>query len=302
MTYRLADLGGDSIAVPQLVFHSLARTGGDHVRVALYILATHSTDAREIAGALGLKSTAAAQKALDYWHGVGLLTVDKERSAAAAQPEKAAPLTADELRIAALHDSSIKTLVNETQMILGRSFSHRQVQQLVALYVNEAIPVDVILLCASYTASEGRTTIAQLESELTRWLGDGVVTGADAEAHLALLQARKENEQLTAKLFNIPHADLTMAEKNCIRRWFESYHYNVAMIEEAMLHAGANKDIKYTNGILKNWHAKGWHTVQDTRGAGQLSGSNVRVDRPTHSGSDILAGATRRPLRLKREE
>ena len=42
-----------------------------------------------------------------------------------------------------------------------------------------------------------------------------------------------------------------MADKRCIRRWYEEYRYTDAMVEEAVLHAGANKDAKYVNGILK---------------------------------------------------
>ena len=52
MTYRLRSQTGDSIAVPQLIFTNLTRATGDHMRVALYILATHSTDPKDIARAL----------------------------------------------------------------------------------------------------------------------------------------------------------------------------------------------------------------------------------------------------------
>ena len=43
MTYRLRSQTGDSIAVPQLIFTNLTRATGDHMRVALYILAVSYT-------------------------------------------------------------------------------------------------------------------------------------------------------------------------------------------------------------------------------------------------------------------
>lgn len=302
MTYRLSDQNGDTIGVPQLVFNTLPRTGGDHVRVALYIIATHSTDAKEIAAALGLKSVQAAQKALDFWHGVGLLTLEKNSQPLSQATEAPAPLTADELRLAALRDPMVSMLATEVQTSLGKTLSQRETQRVVSLYINESIPVEVILLCAGYISCQGRHTVIQLETELNRWATAGVSSGPEAEQYLHLLEKRSENEKTAATLLGIPAAGLTMADKRCVRRWFEEYRFDSSMVEEAILHAGANKDAKYVNGILKNWHAKGWRTLSEARGAGQLSGSNVRVDRPTHSGNDILANRKRRPLRLKRED
>ena len=74
------------------------------------------------------------------------------------------------------------------------------------------------------------------------------------------------------------------------------------MVREALLHAGEKREVRYLHGILKAWHAKGWRTVQDVRGGGALTGSNVRADRPTPSGRDIFQRAPGRVRRLKREE
>lgn len=302
MTYRLAPSTGDNVPVPQLIFNCLPRASGDHVRVALYILATHSTDPRDIAHALALKSVQSAQKSLDFWHGAGLLIREQTPQAVPVAEQKAPPLTAEEIRMASLRDPVISMLATEAQTYLGRTLSQKDMQRLVSLYVNESIPPEVILLCAAYIASQGRGTIGQLERELDRWAQAGVNTGADAERYLQLLDQRQKRESAVAAMLDMDAQDLTMADKRCIRRWYEEFSYNDAMVEEAILHAGANKNAKYVNGILKSWHAKGWRTPQDARGAGELEGSNIRVDRATPSGNDILRRAVNRPLRLKREE
>lgn len=301
MTYRLNTSAGDTIAVPQLVFHHLGRASGDQVRVALYILATRCTDPKTIAHDLKLKTVSTAQSALEFWHGVGLL--EKERAAAPAPvAEKPAPLTADQLRLAALRDPTVSMLAAEAQHCLGKALGQKDIQRVVSLYVNESIPAEVILLCAAHIAGEGRHSVAQLERELDRWVQAGVNTGEDAERHLHLLAARVRHENTVAELLGIQPGGLTMADKNCVRRWYEEYAFDDAMVAEAILHAGAGKDAKYVNGILKSWHGKGWRTPADTRGAGGLEGSNIRVDRADHSGNDILRRAQNRPLRLKREE
>lgn len=302
MTYRLIPQNGDTVPVPQLIFNALPRAGGELVRVALYILATHSTDPKDIAHALGLKNAQAAQKALDFWFGAGLLEPEQPVRGPAPEPEKAPPLTAEELRLAALRDPVVSMLATEAQSYLGKALGQKDIQRLVSLYVNESVQPEVILLCAAHIAAQGRHSVGQLERELDRWAEAGVTSGQEAEQYLQLLAQREKHEQAAAALLGIAAADLTMADKRCIRRWYEEYRYGDAMVEEAILHAGAGKDAKYVNGILKSWHAKGWRTPADARGAGQLEGSNIRVDRAAPSGNDILRRAVNRPLRLKREE
>lgn len=302
MTYRLCTQSGDSIAVPQLIFTNLSRATGDHMRVALYILATHSTDPKDIAHALNLKNVQTAQKALDFWHGVGLLELERSATPVAPVQKKQPPLTADEFRMAALRDPMVSTLATEAQAYLGQSLGQKDIQRLVSLYVNESIPVDVVLLCAAHIASQGKHSVAQLERELDRWSDEGITTGQEAENYLFLLKERGLREAKVAGIFGISPDALTMADKRCIRRWFEEYGYSEAMVEEAVLHGNGSKDPKYINGILKSWHAKGWRTPADARGSGSLEGANARVDRAVPSGNDILQRPNRRPLRLKRED
>ena len=73
-------------------------------------------------------------------------------------------------------------------------------------------------------------------------------------------------------------------------------------IEEGAAH-GARK-WAYIRQTLDNWANESITTTAalDARKAHAQGGRNARVDRATPSGNDILARATRRPLRLKRED
>ena len=73
MIYRLKDLQGDTIAVPQLVFSKLGIAEEYNVRVALYVLATGITDPDKICADLKLRSRISAESALSFWAGAGLL-------------------------------------------------------------------------------------------------------------------------------------------------------------------------------------------------------------------------------------
>ena len=91
MIYRLKELQGDTIAVPQLVFSKLGIAEEYNVRVALYVLATGITDPDKICADLKLRSRISAESALSFWAGAGLLGRYEERAAPGAAPSAPAP-------------------------------------------------------------------------------------------------------------------------------------------------------------------------------------------------------------------
>ena len=81
MIYRLKELKGDTIAVPQLIFSKLGIAEEYNVRVALYVLATGITDPDKICADLKLRSRISAESALAFWAGAGLLERYEENAA-----------------------------------------------------------------------------------------------------------------------------------------------------------------------------------------------------------------------------
>lgn len=86
MIYRLKELKGDTIAVPQLVFSKLGIAEEYNVRVALYVLATGVTDPDKICADLKLRSRISAESALAFWAGAGLLEHYEETPHRAQSP------------------------------------------------------------------------------------------------------------------------------------------------------------------------------------------------------------------------
>ena len=93
MIYRLKELKGDTIAVPQLVFSKLGIAEEYNVRVALYVLATGITDPDKICADLKLRSRISAESALSFWAGAGLLERYEENAAPGEEPSAPAPMT-----------------------------------------------------------------------------------------------------------------------------------------------------------------------------------------------------------------
>lgn len=61
--------------------------------------------------------------------------------------------------------------------------------------------------------------------------------------------------------------ELTKYEKEYINRWVNEYGYDFSMIEEGLKRTvnKTNPSISYVNGILKNWHDKGYKVVEDIK-------------------------------------
>ena len=304
MIYRLKELKGDTIAVPQLVFSKLGVAEEYNVRVALYVLATGITDPEKICADLKLRSRISAESALSFWAGAGLLERYEENAAPGEEPSAPTPMTWAEIAAASRTDPMISSLIDCTQTGFGRPLTHSEMEKLVNLYVQEGFAPETVMLCVVYMAGRGRRSMASVIHELKVWRNEGVETGEQADAHLKLLALRQQREQYVSGLLGIPETEMTLGGRKAVARWYEVYGYDDAMVQEAAVQAGSKKDLWYWNSILKTWNAKGLRTVHDVRGPVPQAGAsrNIRVDRTAPSGNDILKNATRRRSLIKKPE
>ena len=111
MIYRLKELKGDTIAVPQLIFSKLGIAEEYNVRVALYVLATGVTDPDKICADLKLRSRISAESALAFWAGAGLLERYEENAAPGAEPSAPAPMRWAEIAAAKAEGDSVGGIV-----------------------------------------------------------------------------------------------------------------------------------------------------------------------------------------------
>lgn len=304
MIYRLKELQGDAIPVPQLVFSKLGIAEEVNVRVALYVLATGVTDPDKLCADLRLRSRMTAESALAFWAGAGLLERYEENAAPGAEPSAPAPMTWAEIAAASRTDPMVSSLIDCAQNGFARALTHSEMEKLVNLYLQEGFAPETVMLCLAYLAGKGKRTMGAVSHELKVWRAEGVETGEQADAHLKLLALRETRERYVSGLLGVEPDALTLGGRKAIARWYEVYGYDDAMIQEAAVQAGPKRDLWYWNSILKTWNAKGLRTVHDVRGPVAASGAsrNLRVDRETPSGNDFLKNtARRRPLRKKSE-
>ncbi|MCI2046755.1 MAG: DnaD domain protein [Faecalibacterium sp.] len=303
MDFRVKAQPGETVAVPQLVFSRLADTDEISVRVALYVLATGVTDPQKIADDLKLRSPRTAQSALLWWAGAGLL----EQVESQPLPVQAAPaMSWQQIAGASRTDPMIANLIECAQKAFGRTLGRSEMQKLVGFYLQDGCDPEMMMLCITYLAGNGKATIGALSHTLQAWRAEGVENGETADAYLRLLAQRKVHEAFVCSLLKLPPDALTLGERKAIARWYEAYGYGDDMLTEAALQAGANnQDVWYLNGILRRWNAKGLQSIAEVRGGGAAASPesrNLRVDRQAPSGNDFLKTSAERPLRLKRKD
>ena len=235
-----------------------------------------------------------SQAAAEAATSAGLLERYEENAAPGAEPSAPAPMTWAEIAAASRTDPMISSLIDCAQTGFARPLTHREMEKLVNLYVQEGFAPETVMLCVAYVASCGKRTMAAVVHELKVWRTEGVETGEQADAHLKLLALRRSREQYVSGLLGISTDELTLGGRKAIARWYEVYGYDDAMVQEAAVQAGPKRDLWYWNSILKTWNAKGLRTIHDVRGPVADAGAsrNIRVDREAPSGNDFLGSSS----------
>ena len=254
--YLKSQLKGTS--VPDAVFDGLYDARSNDLKVILYVIKNEETDPIKISSALSI-SHSSVISALMYWADKGLIHCEEET----AKPRKKKTLPSDVIAKMA-SDPAVMALCQNLQIIFGSSLSENYTNQFVSLYLEENIPVDVILPVAQYYVSLDEYSPAYIIKVIRSWQKKhNFTSGKDVDEYLALQHRRSEVYKKVCSIFGLDVSKLKSSEKTIINRWQEKYDMSFEMIEESFIRAGSLAGIAYCNGILKNWSQKGYRTPKD---------------------------------------
>ena len=98
------------------------------------------------------------------------------------------------------------------------------------------------------------------------WYKGGVKTFEELEDFLENYENMVKIRQKIAKCLGITR-NFTKYEEQYIDTWVKEYNYDFKMIEEALKRTvnRSNPTLNYVNGILSNWHKKGFKKVDDIK-------------------------------------
>jgi len=267
MKYTLIKSELKGTLVPEVVFENLHDTLGNDLKVILYVIKTEQTDPLKISSDLDI-SHASANAALMHWADKGLIHCEEET---VKKPNKKSGLTS-EIVATLSSDPGVKALVKNLQFIFGGPISESHTNKFLALYLEESIPVDVILQIAQHYVSSSKTNPTYIGMDnptyiikiIRSWHTKlGLNTGSAVDEYLALCEKREKVYAQVCEIFGIGIDKLKSSEKKLIDRWNENFGMSMEMIRESYIRAAGNANIPYCNGILKSWAQKGYKTPKD---------------------------------------
>ena len=257
-TYIKSELKGSF--VPAVVFDNLHDARSNDLKVILYVINTENCDPLKISADLNV-SHSAAVSSLMYWADKGLLYCEEESE---RKSRRKPTLTSDVIATMS-SDPGVQALGKNLQLIFGSSLSEKYTNQFMSLYLEDCIPVDVILPLAQHNVDKtGIDNPAYIIKIIRSWQKKHkFADGNDVDKFLDLMAEREKVYTQVGKIFSISPDKLTSSEKTVIDRWQEKYSMSFEMIAESFDRAGEKADIKYCDGMLKSWSRKGYKTPKD---------------------------------------
>ena len=264
--------------VPMAVFENLYTAKENDLRVILYVLKKGSVEPLEISRELMI-SLAAVQSSLLYWTDKGIILTEEEQQH--TKPKKKKVLSAQEILNLSADHPEIEMLVNQLQKIYGQAINEKGTNAFINLYLQENVPVEVILVLAMYLAPVQKGPAYTARVILNLFEKKGITSAEKAEEYIATEERHNKEYETVCDIFSLSKDKLTSSEKTIINGWFESLGMDAEMIKAAYEAGTGNSNIRYCNGILKSWAQKGYKTAADIQQefiAGSLTGKNIDND------------------------
>ncbi len=182
-------------------------------------------------------------------------------------------------------DSGFSYLVDEVQRVLGKTINHNDASVLLAMYDNLGFSPDLVLHLISYCKSNGKTNFRYIEKVAIDWHDGGVDTFEKAETLIRTLERKARLETSVAVYFGIDGRSLSKKEREYIEVWSQTLGMSLEMIKEAYevcIDKKGKLSFPYINGIIVDWHKKGYKTVSDIKDT-----KPVNTDNKSYDSSDI---------------
>ncbi len=174
-----------------------------------------------------------------------------------------------------LEGAEFAALTSAVEEKLGKKLNMPDLVILLGLYDQLGLPPDVIFLlvgfCAERTVQrfgKGRMpTLRQIEKEGYIWARLGLMTQESAAAYIRKDQQNRQALPRLARLLGLGDRKLSDSEEKYLLKWHEMGFQDEAVAlayDKTALHCG-KLEWRYMNGILRRWHEKGLHTLEQVQ-------------------------------------
>ena len=296
------------VIMPESFCSRYSETDGPTLKTGIYILLHGFTDTASLCAELGI-SEDIASRAVKYWNSVGLFdelqsdsgTGDEQKTfeskeVKAVKLEKVKHhMYQTELAVALNGNPAYASLLQESQILLGRELTTSESVSLIELSESTSVAPQLILMVESFWVSHtDKSKILRKTSYTVRdWNKEGINNWNEAERRIELMELREERYESVAKLMDCTDG-FGASERKRIDEWFEKMGYDETFIQEVLLRKG-DATIPYIHSVLKDWYSKGYKKVADTR----VSPVNIQPHPDDGKKSDLFKNAVRRTRKDK---
>lgn len=133
-----------------------------------------------------------------------------------------------------------------------------------AMFENYSFSEEVMIALFHYCQERKALNKKYVHAVAESWYNGGVKTFEQLEEFLESYDNMQKIKQKISKALRL-NRNLTKYEEQYIDTWVRDYGYDFDIIEEALKRTvnKSNPTISYVNGILVNWHKKGFKNVND---------------------------------------
>lgn len=294
MDYSIIPIGGvwnsGAFNVPLALADKYIKLASEYqLKALLIILGTNGRNSSaEIAKKLGILSSD-AEELMEFWIAEGVVVADGKENDACFAPvsqeikeekKETAPavkiqitppvLTPKDIVSAATENPEIGELLNESQVVLGRTLSHNEREMLVNMVDFYGMKTEVVLMILQYWRSvnekeNGRAKgVAYVLKIAQNWMEEGIDTIEEAEEKLLSLEKGDRLWTEIISLAGIRHKKPTLKQSEMVLGWRADFSMDmIAAAIEQMRENTAAPSLPYVDRILKQWKKKGIKTPAD---------------------------------------
>ena len=272
---------------------------GDYVKVYVYgrMYAEHHLEITDqmMAEQLGLTSEQ-LEDAWNYWEQLGAV----KRSYATGPDGKAdgkveflsmkemmyvpEPEEEPEEEENVLGNRQVRELFDETERILGRTLSSKELGDILSWIQDDHIPTEVIQEAVRYSQERGKNSIRYISSVVHGWAAEGLNTLEKVRQHQEEADQRHYQQKRIMKALGFTR-NVTEEEARMIDSWFDEMGYSMDKVLEACRKTTgiSSPNFNYVNQVLLNWKNEA-----DRRGVADVNRSAGVSQAPLNKYYDFL--------------
>lgn len=180
---------------------------------------------------------------------------------------------------ASIRDENLAEMYAECANLFGKpSLPTDHTKILEALHTQYGLSPEYILTLASYMATKGTPNVSRLKNMALRLYERGIDNIEELERYIAECERENTDVWELKRLIGIKNRNLSDAELEYVRRWYDEYGFTTEIIGEAynISTIGTSKlSMPYMEKILSSWHAAGCKTLEECKSQAEKESADL---------------------------